>query len=154
MFGQDAAVLTAEDLRFSKADIARFFDSGAVPSRTGDGRGRVGRLAHRTAHPPQRTCPPRRRGGPRGAPRRGELDRRPVLGRVPARAPGLVLDIGLFDWVDAALLEEVVERPGALQRAVGLRRLAGLLEPVGSTAPGVYRLHPLLREHCATRRRS
>lgn len=153
VFGQDAAVLTAEDLRFSKADIARFFDlelsrrelatvaaeSGGWPialrirrneaARPGAGQARVAR------HVVENWIAARFWDG------------------FPREDRELVLDMGLFDWVDTALLEEVVERPGALQRAVGLPRLAGLLEPVGSTAPGIYRLHPLLREHCATQRR-
>ena len=64
-----------------------------------------------------------------------------------------VLDAGLLDWFDAELLGEVVERPEALRRLLALPRLGGLLEPVGRATPGVYRLHPLLREHCAERRR-
>ncbi len=44
--------------------------------------------------------------------------------------------------------------PGALRRLVVLPGLAGLLEPPGAASRGVYRLHPLLREHCAAQRRT
>ena len=71
----------------------------------------------------------------------------------PAPVRERILDAGLMDWFDAALLEEVLESPGALGRLLALPLLDGLLEPVGRPARGAYRLHPLLREHFAARRR-
>lgn len=64
----------------------------------------------------------------------------------------LILDVGLFDWIDAALLDEVLKRGDSLPRLQGMRVLAGLLEPVNGGALDNWRLHPLVREHCAERR--
>ena len=63
-----------------------------------------------------------------------------------------LLDIGLFDWIDAALLDEVLERNDSLRRLDTMPILVGLLEPVGGGAAESWRLHPLVREHCARRR--
>ena len=59
-----------------------------------------------------------------------------------------LLDIGLFDWIDAALLDEVLERNDSLRRLDTMPVLVGLLEPVGGGAAESWRLHPLVREHC------
>ena len=64
----------------------------------------------------------------------------------------LLLDIGQLEWFDAGLLDEVVGEAGALDRLRGLRVLDGLLEPIRSDGVEVWRLHPLLQEHCRRRR--
>ena len=64
----------------------------------------------------------------------------------------LLLDIGLFDWIDAALLDEVLHRNDSIRRLHSMRVLVGLLEPVGGGAAASWRLHPLVREHCAKQR--
>ena len=63
-----------------------------------------------------------------------------------------VLDLGLFDWIDAGLLDEVLQRADWTSRLESIRSLAGLIEQVGDGEAEVWRLHPLLREHCAKRR--
>ena len=63
-----------------------------------------------------------------------------------------LLDIGLFEWMDVALLDEVLERGDSLRRIDTMPALSGLLEPVRDGARQVWRLHPLVREHCARRR--
>ena len=63
-----------------------------------------------------------------------------------------LLDIGLFDWFDGALLETVLGDPGAMQRLEDMRTLDGLIERVRG-GPVVWRLHPLIRDYCTTRRR-
>ena len=63
-----------------------------------------------------------------------------------------LLDIGLFDWIDAALLDEVLQRNDSIRRLHSTRVLVGLLEPVGGGATESWRLHPLVREHCARQR--
>ena len=149
VLGEGAALLTAEDLRFSRADIARFFDLAlsrdqlaAVAAETGgwpialriqrNDAGRHGAAAARAArHVVDNWIDGRFWDG------FSERDRERVL------------DIGLLEWIDAALVEEVFEDPGALDRLLAMPGLAGLLEPAGRSAVAVYRLHPLLREHCA-----
>ena len=65
-----------------------------------------------------------------------------------------ILDVGLFDWIDAPLLDEVLERGDSLRRLQSMPALVGLLEPVsaGPADNDKWRLHPLVREHCAERR--
>ena len=63
-----------------------------------------------------------------------------------------LLDIGLFDWMDAALLDEVLQRGDSMRRLNSMRVLVGLLEPVSGGATESRRLHPLVREHCIERR--
>ena len=63
-----------------------------------------------------------------------------------------LLDIGLFDWIDAPLLDEVLERGDSLLQLRSMRVLVGLLAPTGGGTAERWRLHPLVREHCAERR--
>ena len=64
----------------------------------------------------------------------------------------LLLDAGLFDCLDAALLDEVLGGRDALRRLRTMEALAGFLEPVQGSGPAAWRLHPLIREHCALQR--
>ena len=63
-----------------------------------------------------------------------------------------VLDVGLFDWIDAPLLDEVLECGDSLRRLQLMPALVGLLEPASAGATDKWRLHPLVREYCAERR--
>ena len=63
-----------------------------------------------------------------------------------------LLDIGLFEWIDAALLDDVLERSDSLRRIETIPVLAGLLQPVSGETMDSWRLHPLIREHCVRRR--
>ena len=65
-----------------------------------------------------------------------------------------ILNAGLFDWIDGPLLDEVFERGDSLRRLQSMPALVGLLEPVstGAADNNKWRLHPLVREHCAERR--
>ena len=60
----------------------------------------------------------------------------------------LLLDVGLFDWLDAGLLDAVLDTSGAKRRVEAIPALAGLLESVGDGPNGRLRLHALIREHC------
>ena len=61
----------------------------------------------------------------------------------------LLLDLGLFERFDAALAEDVLERPGAVDVITGAPWLAGLVARTGAD----YRLHPLIRRYAEARRR-
>lgn len=61
----------------------------------------------------------------------------------------LVLELGLFGWIDAVLLDEVLERTDSMRRVESLAVLDGLLAPVSDVGAESWRLHPLVREHCA-----
>ena len=153
LLGGDAEILTARDLSFSKGEIARFFDLALSRRELNDIAAESGGwpIALRIWRNGTRL---RATGESRAV--RDAFDNW-IEGRFWDQFPDsdrdLVLDIGLFDWIDSDLVEEVVEVPGAWRRVVGLAGLAGLLEPVNRDAPKVYRLHPLLRDHCAERRR-
>ena len=71
------------------------------------------------------------------------------LGPVDRR---LLLDAGLFEWLDADLLDSVIGVSGAMRRLAGMPVLDGLLERVAGARTG-WRLHALLRGHCARRLR-
>ena len=149
----DAQILTAEDLAFSRAEIAKFFDLALS-------REELAAIADES-----RGWPIALRIWRNAAGRRTAAESRVARDAVGTWIGGrfleqfseeereLVLDIGLFEWIDAALLEEVADGPGEWSRLTSLPGLAGLLEPAGRGAPGVHRLHPLLREHCTAHRR-
>ena len=63
-----------------------------------------------------------------------------------------LLDIGLFDWIDAGLVDEVLDRSGTMRRIEAMPVLVGLLEPVRGGASNTWRLHPLIRDHSVRRR--
>ena len=155
-FGGGTEVITAEDLRFSKADIARFFDLELSRRELAD-------IASESKGWPIalgiRRNESARHGAGKARAARHVMDNW-IASRFwegfSADDREWLLDTGLLDWFNAALLEEVVERPGMpgmLERLAALPRLAGLLEPIGRPVPKAHRLHPLLREHCAQRRR-
>ena len=153
VLSQPAAVLTAKELRFSKADIGRFFDLElsrdqltAVAAES-QGWPIALRIRRNDSDTP---------GTGKGHVARHIFDNW-IAGRFwegfSENDRQRVLDIGLLDWIDAALVEEVLEDTGAVERLLALPRLAGLLEPAGNSGAAVYRLHPLLREYCTERRR-
>lgn len=61
-----------------------------------------------------------------------------------------ILDIGLFEWIDAELVDEVLGA-GAVRRIGSIPALSGLLRSVGDDS-GTLHLHPLIRQHCADKR--
>ena len=147
-----AEVVATEKLRFSKPEVARFFDLSLS-------RNELAKEMERSA------------GWP--------FALRISLNRTEHRAAGdtwvaqdfvknwvesrlfaslgpddrdFLLDVGLFDWIDAALLDEVLQRNDSIRRLHSMRVLVGLLEPVRGGATESWRLHPLVREHCARQR--
>lgn len=148
-FDADAEIVTAEHLQYSREDVARFFDHklsraelSAVVAESGGWP-----VALRAAH--ERLL----------LDAGGAVVAREVLanwlegrflGRLRQRDRQLILDVGLFDWFDAALLEEVFEQPGALERLHGMATLSRLVAPV-RRGEGTYRLNPSLRRHSEAR---
>ena len=61
----------------------------------------------------------------------------------------LLLDAGLFEWMDADLLWEVLGARDAMRRLESMGALARLLNPVRNAGRASCRLHPLLKDHCA-----
>ena len=147
-----AEVLGTEDLRFSRADTARFFDlrlsRRALAKEMGRSAGwpfalRVARI-----------------GTERGAEVGGRTEKDLVGNWIESRMfanlgrddRNLVLDLGLFDWIDSALMGEVLQRTDAMRRLESLAVLVGLIERTSEGALERWRLHPLVREHCASQR--
>ena len=148
-----AEVLTTEQLRFSKSEVARFFDLRLS-------RRELAAEVERSVGWPFALQISRSRLE-RGAEEDTGIARDLVESWMESRLfAGLVrddrdflLDVGLFEWMDAALLDEVLQRAGSMRRLESMRVLAGLLESVGGGAAESRRLHPLVRRHCAERRR-
>ena len=138
-------------MRFSKSEVATFFDLNLS-------RSDLAAEMDRTAGWPfaLRISHNRMEGGADGSP---GVVQDYVKNWVESRLfAGLgwddrdfLLDIGLFDWMDAALLDEALERTDSGRRLQSMRVLVGLLAPVSGGAAESWRLHPLVREHCAER---
>ena len=145
-------VLTTEDLRFSKSEVASFFDLGLS-------RSELAMAVDRSAGWPF-ALQIFRNQMERGAEPDTRIVQDFVKNWVESRLfvdlasddRDLLLDIGLFDWMDAALLDEVLQRSDSMRRLDSMRVLVGLLEPVGGGATEIRRLHPLVRGHCTERR--
>ena len=148
-----AEILTTEQLRFSKSEVARFFNLRLS-------RRQLASEVERSVGWPFALRISRgqwERGAEGGTGIARDLVENWIESRLFAGLArddrDFLLDVGLFDWLDAALLDEVLQRVDSMHRLESMRVLAGLLEPVGSGAAGSRRLHPLVRRHCAERRR-
>ena len=147
-----ARTLTVEQLRFSRAEVARFFDLRLS-------RRELAEVAEESAGWPIALCIYRNERTQEGLADRGTarefagnwVDSRLWHG-LAAGDRDFLLDIGLFEWVDAALLGEVLDIADARRRIESMPALVGLLQRAGGAPPESWRLHPLVKEHCARRR--
>ena len=145
-------VVETEDLRFSRADTSRLFDlrlsRRALAKEMDDSAGwpfalRLSRIRME-----------------RGAGGGGRAEEGLVGNWMESRLfanlgrddRNLVLDLGLFDWIDSALMGEVLQRSDAMRRLASLAVLVGLIERTSEGATEIWRFHPLVREHCAEQR--
>ena len=147
-----AAVLTANELRFSKSEISEFFELRLS-------RNELATLAAESAGWPialRISRNKRSSGTPAGARAVQDFADNWVESRLwdglAAHDREFLLDIGLFEWMDTELLEEVLERKDSMLRIATMPDLVGLLEPVRGDAVNTWRLHPLIRDHCVKRR--
>lgn len=148
-----AELLDAEDLRFSKSEIASFFHLGLS-------RRQLARVAERSSGWPIML---RLAGAETSA---GEstvrVTRRAMVNWIATRLwhgvadedRELILDVGLFESFDAELLDDVLEQTGTMARLAAISPLAGLVERLSADGTAEFRLHPLVREHCVAERRS
>ena len=147
-----AEIVDTEELRFSKSEVARFFDLSLS-------RGDLAAEMDRSAGWPFALRISRNRTE-RGAQAGTGAVQDVVTNWIESRLlsgltsddRNLVLDIGLFDWMDPSLLDEVLQTSDSMRRLNSMRALVGLLEPVGGGETERWRLHPLVREHCVERR--
>ena len=147
-----AEILSADDLRLTRAEVADFFD-GRLSGR------RLDAVMSESAGWPfalRLSLNELERGGRDDARASRKLVDNWVESRLfaglGAEDREFLLDIGLFEWMDAALLDEVLERGDSMRRIDTMPVLGGLLEPVRDGATQLWRLHPLIREHCARQR--
>ena len=147
-----AEVVQTEDLRFSRADLAKFFDLRLS-------RQELAREMDQTLGWPLAMRISRNRME-RGAQERigGEQDfvRNWIESRLIADLDQyereFLLDVALFDWIDAPLADEVLQRGDSQHLLSSMGMLDGLLEPSGSDENRIWRLHPLVREYCIGQR--
>ena len=146
-----AELVGTEELRFSNAEVARFFDLNLS-------RGDLAAEMDRTAGWPFALRVSRNRmegGAGESIGVAQDMVRNWVESRLFAGIGwddrDFLLDVGLFGWMDAALLDEALERTDSGHRLRSMRVLVGLLEPVSGGTTESWRLHPLVREHCAER---
>ena len=142
-------ILSADELRFSKAEVAEFFQRrlsrDQLASLTRESAGwpialRIYRNEKSSATPGQaQAC-------------------HDVLGNwlesrlwhgIRADDRDFLLDIGLFDRIDPELIDEALDGSHSRHRLETMRDLAGLIE---TDDDGFARLHKMVREHCVRQR--
>ena len=149
-----AKVITAKELRFSRIEMARFFGGGLS-------RREVARVARESAGWPIALHVEREKweqgrtesGGDVGDVAEYRLESR-LWYDLARDERELVLDAGILEWMDAELIDEVLEGKDMMARLHSLPGLAGLLQPVRGGAGKVWRLHALVRELCVSWRRT
>ena len=142
-----ATVVGPDNFQFSRAEIARFFEDRLS-------RRELVRVEERTAGWPVALLAYRnQRVGSSGGSDAdaGWLTENYVgvclLQELTAEARAALLDLAVFDCIDADLVREVLGSTDALARVSALPALDGLLAAVGGDG-NAWRLHPLLRDHC------
>jgi len=147
--GREATV-TVDDLRFSRPDVARFFERRLsrreLASVVADSAGwPIALRIYRNA-------------GRHGAAGAGGADRTVAawietrLWRgIPAAERDFVLDIALFDSLEPELIDEVAGGWSSGRQIASMGTLAGLLSTRGGDASAMQ-LHPLIKDYCEKRR--
>ncbi|MDE0422807.1 MAG: LuxR C-terminal-related transcriptional regulator [Gammaproteobacteria bacterium] len=147
----DSSVLTSRDLRFSRPEIARFFDLKLT-------RRELSAVAANSGGWPIALCIQRNSGGLEAEAHvvrdivESWLDSRFWRGFRDEDLE-LVLDVGLLEWIDAELLDEVFDEQASMWRLEHMAPLEGMFEYVHDGSRKVWRLHPLVRHHCVNKRR-
>ena len=150
-----AVVVTEADLRFSPAEIARFF-GGALSrpdldrvAKTTEGWPAALRIYRNTAAGGASPLADGDLAGDRGV--LADYCNARLLRNLRDEDRELLLDLALFDWIDPALVDKVLERSDSRRRIEGLSALAGFMQPMADDTD-VLRLHPIVRDYCATLR--
>lgn len=143
---------TAEDLRFTKPDIARFFDRKLsrreLASVAAYSAGWP--IALRIYRNGLRAGTPVGEAGGDSDTAAAWIDSRLWRG-LADEDRDFLLDIALFDRIDAGLIDEATGSRHSKRRIESMASLAGLVQTAGGT-DATMQLHPLIREHCANRR--
>ena len=147
-----AAILATEDLRFSRSEAAAFFEGKLTGERL------TALMSESAGWPFALRISRNEMGSDRRQDTRTSLQfvenwvESRLFAGLEAEDREFLLDIGLFEWIDAALVDEALERNDSMHRIDSMSLLVGLLEPVPDGAMDIWRLHPLIREHCVRRR--
>ncbi|MCY4453030.1 MAG: LuxR C-terminal-related transcriptional regulator [Immundisolibacterales bacterium] len=147
-----AAIVSTEELRFSRSEVAEFFERKLSQAQ-------LASLMSESAGWPfalrifrnEMASGGRRNASASRAIVENWVESR-LLAGLGAEDREFLLDLGLFEWMDAALLDAVLERNDSLLRIDTMSVLAGMLEPVRGGGTDVWRLHPLIREYCVRHR--
>lgn len=150
----------AEDLRFSKPEVALFFDGRLS-------RAELAEMTERTEGWPAAlrvyrnardvTMFPDAGPGPGAEPGEGyvSMAAKSIAARLRRDMDGdeqeYMLDVSLLDGIDPMIASEVLPETHTKFGANLLSRIEGLVQP-DDTTPGMLHLHPLIREYCAARR--
>ncbi|MDE0001827.1 MAG: LuxR C-terminal-related transcriptional regulator [Rhodospirillaceae bacterium] len=144
--------LATEDLRFSREEVARFFDLRLSRRALADEMNRSAGwpVALRIS----------RNSLKRGTEGSGGFGQDFIGNWIESRLfedlepddRNLVLDLGLFGFFDAHLLADALQQSDSMRHVTSMAALDGLLERVRSDRSETWRLHPLVREHCARQR--
>ena len=141
-----------EDLRFSGPDVARFFDSRlnlpalAKEIEYSSGWAFALRVSRNSK---QRNSDANQE---KMSWDEGHWIESRLLSNLTLEDRNFVLDLSLFDWIDTAIVDEVLKRADTRQRLESLTILEGLLEPLRFEGGTVWQLHQLVREYCTKRR--
>lgn len=148
-----AEAMETEDLRFSRAEVAKFFglrlSRRALAQEIDQSAGWP--VALRIARNSMEHEADKGRGAAHGFV--GNWIESRLFAALGRSDRNFVLDLALLDWIDAELLDEVLQRRDSLSHFESMSALTGLLEPLADGETQRWRLHPLLREHCIDRRR-
>ena len=146
----DGVTVTAEDLRFSKSDVSRFF-GGSLSRRNlaavvaASAGWPLALHVHRDAA--WRGVPDTAGGDDTVA---DWIETRLWRG-LSAEDRDYVLDIALFDRLETDLIDEVTDAGHAGRRIASIGSLAGLLSTTGGRE-STMRLHPLIKAYCEKQR--
>ena len=148
-----AEIFSADELRFSRPEIERFLGGVLPPAE-------LAAVASTSAGWPIELRV-RHSVSSRPAIEQRRVVRKVVRNWVEARlwyAVGdedreFLLDAGLLDYIDGELLDEVLDGTNLLDRLQAMSVVAGLIEPFHGGGRKIWRLHTLIRDHCAEVRR-
>ena len=143
----DAIVVGADECRFSRADIAQFFQ-GELSRR------QLAGVEERTAGWPVALLACRATRGfagtepdPAMAAVIANYFKVRLLHDLSAEDRAALMDVAVFDGCDAAVIDEVLESIDAHRRVAALPALDGLLQP-GDSERNAWYLHPVLKDYC------
>ena len=150
VFDGSAIIVGAHAFRFSKHEIAQFFH-GALSRR------KLAAVEKRTAGWPVALMVYRAmRVRETGQPEAGDSSLTSnfvgvrLLRDLSVEDRAFLLDLAVFDWIEADLADEVLGSSDARLRIAALSALDGLLLPSDDNA-AVQLLHPLVRDYCVER---